>query len=138
MAEYTPLTKENMFDVFLNDKPIEIKGDVAEIIERPLYYRVMIIPFMLEDHQPAYISVDFYKEDTLTENSWKLFYEMKPFTSIKVRAAQNHKYSFRVFTANELICVNIHKTINRQVLFSIGKVQKQINIFRTVFNFFRH
>lgn len=112
MAEYTPLTKENMFDVFLNDKPIEIKGDVAEIIERPLYYRVMIIPFMLEDHQPAYISVDFYKEDTLTENSWKLFYEMKPFTSIKVRAAQNHKYSFRVFTANELICVNTHKTIN--------------------------
>ena len=44
-VEYTKLTKENMFDVFLNDKPIEIKGDVAEIIERPLYYRVMIIPF---------------------------------------------------------------------------------------------
>ena len=113
MAEkYRKLTKENIFDIFLNDKPTEIKGDVMEIVERPLYYRVILVPFMFEDKHLVFVSVDFYKEDTLTENSWKLFYDMKPYSSIKVRAVQNHKYTSRVFTAKELVCVNTHKTVN--------------------------
>ena len=112
--QYTKLTKENMFKTFLNDMSIEIKGDVAEIIDRPLYYRLMIIPFFLDDGNPFWLSVDVMKDAKMDEKFWNFFSKIEPFTSITLRAVQNHTYTTasRIFAVKDIICVNPYKTIN--------------------------
>lgn len=62
-----------------------IKADIAEIINRPLSYNIMAVPFVINENEPQYVNITIDKNNPdFTEFDWDLIHSLKPLQSIEV------------------------------------------------------
>ena len=87
------LTKENRLSLMQSmNKPFIITGTVFEITNRPLYYSIILVPYMNGPSDPYFVSVRLYKEDSdLTDQDYNWFRMVEPYMTIEVEVCREHR-----------------------------------------------
>ena len=68
-----------------NGEQVVLTLTVSEIIERPLYFRIIAIIDVI-GNEPNYIAVDVFKSGTLSDVDWIRFRHLSPLDGIKIVA----------------------------------------------------
>lgn len=79
-----------------------IKGDVEEIINRPLSYNIIIVPFYL--HEPYYVNIKLPKyTGSISNRTWELFNSIKPLNHVHLKCKRFNNYLMKNESYIELI-----------------------------------
>ena len=80
-----------------------VRGTVCEITNYPLYYSILVVPFMNVNNDPYYIPVRVYKNNpNITKEEYNWIKQIEPYMSIDVEVKRENQLYMHM-TINKLI-----------------------------------